>query len=120
MKVRYQADADLDRRIVRATRRHEPAIDFQLASEVQSGRGLQGLSDEQVLALAAQEGRILVTHDYRTMPGHFARFIATATSPGVIILSQRMPLSVAAEWMVLIWAASEAEEWVNQLISLSR
>jgi len=120
MKVRYQADADLDRRIVRATRRREPAIDFQLASEAQSGRGLQGLSDEQVLALAAQEGRILVTHDYRTMPSHFARFIATTASPGVIILPQKMPLSVAAEWMVTIWAASEAEEWVNQIIALTR
>ena len=68
MKVRYQADADLDRRIIRATCRREPSIDFQLASEAQSGKGLRGLSDDQVLAIAAQEGRLLVTHDRRTMP----------------------------------------------------
>ena len=120
MKVRYQADADLDRRIVRATRRREPGIDFQFASEARSGRGLKGLSDDQVLALAAQEGRILITHDRRTMPGHFARFIATATSPGVIILPQRMPLGVAVDWLVTIWAASEAEEWVNQMLPIPR
>ena len=120
MKARFQADADLDHRIVRATRRREPAIDFQLASEAQAGRGLRGLPDEQVLILAAQEGRILVTHDHRTMPGHFAGFVATATSPGVIVLPQRMSLKVAAEWLVTIWVASEAEEWVNQIVHLAR
>jgi len=31
VKVRFQTDADFDRRIVRATLRREPAIDLQLA-----------------------------------------------------------------------------------------
>ncbi len=120
MKVRYQADADLDRRIIRATCRREPSIDFQLASEAQSGKGLRGLSDDQVLAIAAQEGRLLVTHDRRTMPRHFAQFIATTISPGVIVIPRRMPLGVAMDWLVTIWAASEAEEWINLIVPLPR
>jgi len=120
VKVRYQADADLDRRIVSAVRRHEPGIDFQFASEARSGGGLRGLLDDQVLAVAAQEGRILVTHDRRTMPRHFAEFITTRVSPGVIIIPRRMPLNVAVEWLIMIWAASEAEEWVNQILPLPR
>ena len=120
MKVRYQADADLDQRIVRATRRREPVIDFQPALAAAAGVGLAGLSDPQVLALSGEEGRILVTHDRRTMPHHFAQFIATAVSPGIIIISRRMPLRVAVDWLVLIWTASEAEEWVNCIVSLSR
>ena len=120
VKVRYQADADLDRRIVSAVRRHEPGIDFQFASEARSGGGLRGLLDDQVLAVAAQEGRILVTHDRRTMPRHFAEFITTRVSPGIIIIPRRMPLNVAVEWLMTIWAASEAEEWVNQILPLPR
>lgn len=72
VKVRYQADADLARRIVSAVRRYESDIDFRSASEARSGRGLKGLLDDAVLAIAAEEGRILVTHDRRTMPRYFA------------------------------------------------
>ncbi len=35
--------------------------------------GLAGLSDATVLAIAADEGRLLVSHDVSTMPEHFAR-----------------------------------------------
>ena len=69
MKIRFQADNDLDHRIVVATRRLEAAIDFQTASAL----GLQGcVPDDRVLALAAEQGRILVSHGRRTMPAHFA------------------------------------------------
>ena len=54
------------------------------------------------------------------MPRHFAEFITKEVSPGVIIIPQKMPLAVAVEWLVIIWAASEAEEWVNQIVPLSR
>jgi hypothetical protein len=52
MKVRYQADADLDKRIVRAVRRQEPSIDFQFASGARLGQGLAGLLDDDVLSRA--------------------------------------------------------------------
>ncbi len=120
MKVRYQADADLDRRIVSAVRRREPAIDFRFASEARSGRGLKGLRDDAVLAVAAEEGRILVTHDRRTMPEHFAAFIAAQESPGVLILPRRMSLHALVEWIITIWTASEAEEWRNHVLPLPR
>jgi hypothetical protein len=54
------------------------------------------------------------------MPGHFADFIMTEPSPGVIILPQRMLIRIAVEWIVTIWAASEAEEWRNQIMILPR
>lgn len=63
MKVRFQADADLNQTIILALLRHEPGIDFQTASNA----GLAGLDDATVLALAAHEGRLLVTHDQSTM-----------------------------------------------------
>lgn len=42
MKVRFQADADLNHVIVKATLRREPGVDFQTAQVA----NLVGLSDE--------------------------------------------------------------------------
>jgi len=111
MKVRFQADADLNHLILLATVRREAVIAFQTAPAA----GLAGLRDRDVLALAAREGRILVTHDHRTMPRAFAQFVATDTSPGLLIIPQHLPIAVAADDLVLVWAASEAEEWTNRL-----
>jgi hypothetical protein len=115
MKLQFQADNDLDHRIVVATRRLEPAIDFQTAPAL----GLHGrVPDDRVLGLAAEQGRILVSHDRKTMPEHFARFIVLYTSPGLIIVSRKLSIGKAAEWLHLLWAASEAEEYVNSIYSL--
>jgi hypothetical protein len=105
MKIRLQADADLKHSIVAGVLRREPEIDFQSALAA----GLHGLLDPEVLALAAQEGRILVTHDKRTMPGHFAEFIEQQDSPGVFVVPQDMAVAAAIEELVLIWAASAPE-----------
>jgi uncharacterized protein DUF5615 len=115
MKIRFQADNDLDQRIVTATRRLDPAIDFQTALALSLHTGVP---DEQVLVLAAEQGRILATHDRKTMPDHFEQFIAGQTSPGLIIISQSLPVGKAAEWLHLIWTASESEEYVNSIYSL--
>ena len=112
--IRFQADADLNRRIVRAVHRLEPAVDFRTAAEAD----LEGVEDPEVLALAANEGRVLVTHDKKTMPTHFGHFIVERTSPGVIVIPQHMPIGTAAEGLVLIWSASEADEWVNRFFWL--
>jgi hypothetical protein len=114
MKVRFQADADLNQNIVRAARRRAPTIDFQTAHEA----GLHGLNDRAVLAQAACKGRFLVSHDRRTMPGHFANFSATTTSAGLILISRNLPIMQAVEDLILIWEASESEEGVNRLDSL--
>jgi predicted nuclease of predicted toxin-antitoxin system len=62
-----------------------PEIDFKKAHDAK----LHGLRDAQVLAIAAREGRILVTQDRRTMPGHFGEFIKTENSPGVVIIHEK-------------------------------
>ena len=114
MNVRFQADADLNHVIVKATLRREPSIDFQAAHAA----GLSGFHDRDVLALAAQAGRVLITHDRKTMPRHFAEFIMQKTSSGVIVIPQKLSIRVAVDDLLLIWATSEAEEWMNRIQSL--
>jgi len=110
VKIKFQADADLNEDILTGVRRREPAVDFQTAAEA----GLRGVPDEQVLALAAREGRVLVSHDCRTMPQAFGNFILNETSPGLLLVSQPTSILVAIEELLLIWTASEAEEWINR------
>lgn len=114
MRISFQADADLDEDIIWGVKRIDPMINFQTADEA----GIRGLKDSEVLKTAAIENRILVSHDRRTMPRHFADFILDQTSPGVFIISQGAKISKVIDDLFLIWFASEAEEWVNVISEL--
>jgi predicted nuclease of predicted toxin-antitoxin system len=114
VKVRYQADADLNEDIVTGVCRRAPEIDFQTAHEAH----LSGVEDSEVLALAAEEGRILVTHDRKTMPHHFGEFIKSRKSPGLFIVTQHAAMLLVIEELILIWSASEAEDYVNSVRAL--
>lgn len=80
---------------------------------------LEGVSDPEVLALAAEQDRILVTHDFQTMPRHFADFLQTeGSSPGVFLVKQRAPLADVIEALVLAWAASDADDWKDRILEI--
>lgn len=56
-----------------------------------------GVADPDVLALAAAQDRVLVSHDLKTMPRHLGDFLqAHGFSPGLIIVPQHMPIGQAA------------------------
>jgi predicted nuclease of predicted toxin-antitoxin system len=113
--LRFLADASLNHCIVTACNRREPSIDFISAAEAE----LEGLSDPEVLALAASDRRILVTHDVHTMPKHFSDFlIGGGISPGVFLVRQRVPISEVADALILIWFASDASEWENRILEV--
>ena len=111
MAIRYQADNDLRVHIISAVRRREPAIDFQTAKAA----GLHGIDDLTVLHRAASENRILVSHDKRTIARYLAALINEGvTSPGIfLVIPQNAPIQQVAESLILAWAASEPDEWVN-------
>jgi hypothetical protein len=93
LRVRFLADSNLDQDIVAGVLRREPEVDFELPQGVIA----EGMSDPEVLALAALLGRIVVTHDVRTMPGHFGDFIAENHCPGLILIPRSMPIGRAIE-----------------------
>ena len=114
MKPRFLADLDLKRAIVSGVKRREPSVDFLSAQAA----GLEGIEDPHVLAIAASEGRILVSHDFGTMPRHFRDFVSRQHSPGVFLISQALTIGSAVESLLEIWAASDSAEWENQLTYL--
>jgi Domain of unknown function (DUF5615) len=112
--IRFQADADLKPSIRVGVLRRNPGIDFQPFS----GTLPEGLSDDLVQSFAAAQDRVLVSHDLRTMSWHFPAFILTNSSPGVILIPQRLPIARAIDDLLLLWEASRPDEWRNRLIYL--
>jgi predicted nuclease of predicted toxin-antitoxin system len=117
MKIKFQADEDLHQDLVRAVRQHNSEIDFKTSHE----SNLRGALDPEVLDFAAREGRVLVSHDLRTMREHFAQFINTKTCAGVILIPQKIVFqrelfNQAVDELILIWEASEAEEYLNRIL----
>ena len=114
MKIKFQADSDLNEDILNGVIRRVPEIDFRTASDA----SLDGLNDSTVLALAASEGRILVTHDRRTMPHHFAKFIEVETCPGLNVVSQKASVGTIIDDLILIWHVSDPSEFLNSVRTL--
>jgi hypothetical protein len=113
--IRFLADASLNEGIVSGCRRREPAMDFLSANEAR----LERVPDPGVLALAASQDRILVSHDFQTVPQHFSDFLqARGSSPGVILVPQYLSIGEAIEELLLIWGASDAEEWRNRILRI--
>ena len=89
----------------------ERTIDFQ---DAHAGRVI-GLPDVEVLSVVADQNRILVSHDRSTMPAEFARFTSTRSSPGLIIVDQDLDIGRTIEELLLIWLASDLEEWQDKI-----
>ncbi len=115
MKVKFQADADLNEDIVKGVLRRVPEIDFQTATEATFG----GVKDEDVLKITSSQKRILVSHDRKTMPKHFADFIQENKSYGVFIIPQKPEIiSQIIEDLILIWSVTDAEEYIDSIRTL--
>jgi hypothetical protein len=115
VRIRFQADADLKHAIVAGTLRRTASIDFQRAEAVP----LEGLDDPSVLAVAAEEGRVLVSHDVNTMERHYRDFIRKQKSPGLVLIPQkRVSVGQAVEGLVLIWEVLDASDLEDQICLL--
>ena len=102
MKVRFLADADLNEAIVSGVLRREAAVDFLTARAA----GLRNLMDTEVLAVAAEQHRALVSHDVSTIPAHFRAFRnAERPSADVFLIAQSLDIGTAIEELLLILLA---------------
>jgi hypothetical protein len=111
-RPRFLADHDLNEHIIDGTVRREPALEFIRARDV----ALSDRPDPEVLAYAAEHGFLIVSHDVNTMPAHaYARAAGESLMRGLFMVRQTEPIGPVIDSLVLIWSASEAEEWENQV-----
>ena len=110
--LRFVADETFNNDIVRGLLRRAPELDIVRVQDVE----LSGADDPTVLDWAARTGRILLTHDVKTIT-HYAyeRVRAGLPMPGVFEVSRAVPISVAIEDLVLLAECSLDDEWHGQV-----
>lgn len=113
--LRLAADEDFNGRIERGVRRRLPQVDLVRVYDAE----LSGADDRDVLAFAAREGRVLLTHDANTMPRQaYERVTAGHVMPGIVVCGQDVPIRQAIDDIVLLIECSADGEWESQVIYL--
>ena len=113
--LRLAADENFRGRIVRGLRRRVPGLDLVRAQDA----GLSGADDATVLEWAAREGRVLLTHDVRTLTAFaYARVRTGQPMPGVVEVGRRVPIGPAIEDLALLVEASLEGEWEGRVLYL--
>jgi hypothetical protein len=106
------ADEDFNNDILRGVKRRNPNIDLIRVQDTQAA----GQSDATVLDLAAQLGRVLLTHDVNTLLlCAYDRVEGNLPMAGVAAVSQSTAIALAIDEIFLITESSEPEEWQDQV-----
>jgi hypothetical protein len=96
--LRVLADENLDANIVRGLLRRIAGLDIVRVQEV----GLTGADDPTVLAWAAAEGRVLITHDVATITRYaWERVEAGLPMPGVVEVLSSAGIGAVIDDLVL-------------------
>lgn len=114
-RPRFLADHDLNEHLVVGVLRQEPLIEFVRVRDV----GMSECSDQDILTFAENEGLLVVSHDVNTMPiAAFSRLEIGQSFRGLFMVQQILPIRPVIDCLVLIWSASELEEWKDQVVYL--
>jgi len=113
--IRYLTDENFNNNIIRGLLRRDSELDLVRVQDV----GLTGTDDPTVLEWAAEQQRILLTHDVATIT-HYAyeRVRANKSMPGVIEVSHKVSLKIAIEDILLLAECSIDGEWEGQVLYL--
>jgi hypothetical protein len=111
--MRLLADENLSGRILRAIRRETEEFDLVRAQDTD----LYGAGDPALLEWAAQEGRILLTHDVNTVPGYaYERVRQGLVMPGVLAVHRDAPIRIVMEDILVVILASPPEEYADKVV----
>ena len=113
--VKLLVDQDFDHDILRGLVRRVPTLDVVTAYQI----GFSAASDPELLAWAAEAGRVIITHDRKTMPSHTAdRMAGGEKILGVIIVPQRRPMRQVINELEVVVMCSDENEWENIILYL--
>ena len=110
--LRFVADENFNGAIVRGLLRRRPTLDLVRVQDI----GLAGTKDPDLLAWAAREQRVLLTHDVTTLP-QFAedRVGVGLPMPGVFEVGEHLSIRQAIDDLLLIAECSHDGEWEGQV-----
>jgi hypothetical protein len=105
--LRLLADENFNGRILRSLQRQIPGLDVVRAQDTR----LLGADDPALLEFAAEEERVLLSHDQQTLVGHaWQRVRSGQAMPGVVIAPTDCPIGqVLADLELLLLAGKPAD-----------
>lgn len=113
--LRLLADENFNGDIIRGVLLRSPGLDLVRVQDV----GLSGSPDDDVLAWAAENDRIILTHDRATMPDFaYERVAAGDPMPGAFVFNDRFPVGQAIGEILLLDECSEGVEWSDRVVHL--
>ncbi len=113
--IKLLADENLDNTIIRGLLRRNPEIDIVRVQDV----GLSGEDDPMVLEWAANEDRILLTHDVATITRYaYDRLIKNLSMPGVIEIHADVPIGRVIDDLLMILECGLLEDFSSQIYYL--
>jgi Domain of unknown function (DUF5615) len=109
-EIKYLLDEHVNPRLRKALKRL--ASDIVVWRVGDPGAPSLGTLDPEISLWCEGHGFSLVTNNRESMPVHLREQLAAGPyTPGIFTLNQNMPLGETADELVLIWGASEAEEY---------
>jgi hypothetical protein len=111
--LRFAADENFNGDILRGVLRSLPSFDVV---RVQDAQEVAGAPDPDVLQWAAQEGRVLITHDVSTLVGFaYERVESRLNMPGVMVVSDELGIGEAVDLILLVVGATDETDWDGQV-----
>lgn len=113
--IKLLADENLDNTIIRGLLRRNPDIDIVRVQDI----NLSGEDDPIVLEWAANQGRILLTHDVATITRYaYERLAKNLAMPGVIEIHTDAAIGRVIEDIIMILECGTPEDLEGQIYYL--
>ena len=110
--IRFAADENLNDAITRGLRRRQSAIDIVRVQDA----GLSGADDRTILQWAAEQGRVLLTHDVSTMTRYaYERLDNGQPMPGVFEVGRTSAIAEVIDDLLMLAECSTESEWEGQV-----
>ena len=109
------SDENFNNDILRGLLRRIPELDIVRVQDV----GLRGADDPVILEWAANDDRVVLTHDAATMASFaYDRVREGLSMPGVIEVADDLPIGQVIEDVLLLAEYSDKHEWEGQVVYL--
>jgi predicted nuclease of predicted toxin-antitoxin system len=109
------SDENFNGDIVRGLLLRQPNLDLLRVQDI----GLREVDDPAILAWAASNERILLTHDRATMPDFaYNRLVKGEPMAGMFVVNDRMPIRQAIDELSLLADCSQQAEWKDIVLYL--
>ena len=114
--MKWLADECFDNDIIRGLLRRSPGLDIVRAQDVSA---IAGRDDEQLLAWANANKRVVLTHDLATMVAALLLYYRQASHwAPIVLVPDSLPIGQVVEEVLILDGCSQESDWAAGVIYL--